>query len=499
MSQAAAEPVVRLGLIRIGQIEFAVPAEYLREAIDHPAAISKLLSASPHVAGAVDVRDELIAVVDLRHALKLPPSTEPHRQIIIVKHRGYVFGVVVDALGGVVSVPVKACQPVEVLKPDEAPLVREVVSLDEGKRVISLLCLEGVMHQTDVPLTKAAPVVDHRTASKAGKQWSPYLFFKCGGTRLAIHADCVDTVINLDSLGTSFSPAQGCLGLVHNDTRKLAVLDALSLLGLGRSDLNDNRQVLVVKVGPDAVGLLIRGVDHIQRLDDVCIRPVPALAFERPQAFEGMVPVEGHGDFLKVSVPALLSLPEVTAMASIHGRGASAQVQARLKASNQAAYLTFSAGVEVAVLLQQVREILPFPASFTPIRRPGDARVGLFTHRDKTLPIFDLMGLCGLPAEPIDSETRLLLVDGEHGTLAFQVERVHAIEHAHWTHAPIGTDHMRHLSPLEAAIRRRGLLTLMHEGGEPRGVPALDLKAVVRALETQLLPKQQDHALSQTA
>lgn len=488
MSQAAAEPMVRLGLIRIGQIEFAVPAEYLREAITHPVAISKLLSASPHVAGAVDVRDELIAVVDLRHALRLPPSTEAHRQIIIVKHRGYVFGVVVDGLGGVVSVMAKDCQPVEVLKPDEPPLVREVVSLDGGARVISLLCLEGVMHQTDVPLTKAAPVIDHRSATRAGKQWSPYLFVECGETRLAIHADCVDTVINLDSLGTSFIPAQGCLGLVQSDTRKLAVLDALSLLGLGCSDLQDNRQVLVVKVGPDAVGLLIRRVAHIQRMDDVCLRPVPALAFERPDAFEGMVPVEGHGDFLKVAVPALLSLPEITSMASIHGRGASAQAQARLKASNQEAYLTFSAGTEVAVLLKQVREILPFPASVTPIRRPGDARVGLFTHRGQTLPIFDLMGLCGLPAEPVDGETRLLLVDGEHGTLAFQVERVYAIEHAHWTHAPIGTDHLRHMSPLEAAIRRRSLLTLVQDTGKPRGVPALDLQAVVRALEGQHMP-----------
>jgi purine-binding chemotaxis protein CheW len=488
MTDAKTGEVVRLGLIRIGEIEFAVPAEYLREAIDYPPQLSKLLSSSPHVAGAVDVRDELIAVVDLRHALGLPPCTERGRQIIIVKHRGYVFGVVVDSLGGVVSVPDTACQPIEVLKPLEAPLIRQVVALNQGSRVISILCLEGVMHQTDVPLTKAAPVQDLRQQLGTGKQWSPYLLFECGRTRLAIDANSVDTVINLDGLGTSFTPSQGCMGLVHNESRKLAVLDPLALLALGQSDLSANRQVLVLKVGPDAVGLLINRVNHIQRLNDATIRPVPALAFARPEAFEGMIPVDAHGDFLKISVAALQALQEIQSMASIHGRGASAQAQAKLKAANNEVYLTFKAGVETAALLRQVREILPFPTSFTPIDRPGDARVGLFTHRELTVPIVDLMRLCGLQADPVDGESRLLLVDGEHGTLAFQVERVYAIEHAQWAHAPIATDQLRGLDTLEAAIRTRGLLTLVREGEGQRGVPALNLQALARALEARYRP-----------
>lgn len=482
------EPVVRLGLIRIGQIEFAVPAEYLREAIDYPQQLSQLLSSSPHVAGAVDVRDELIAVVDLHHALRLPPSTERGRQIIIVKHRGYVFGVVVDALAGVVTVPAAACQPVEVLKPLEAPLIRQVVALDQGRRVVSILCLEGVMHQTDVPLTKAAPTKEHRELNDARQRWSPYLLFECGMTRLAIDANSVDTVVNLDGLGTSFTMAQGCMGLVQNDSRKLAVLDPLGLLGLGQSDLRVNRQVLVLKVGPDAVGLLINRVNHIQRLNDSTIRGIPAMAFARPEAFEGMIPVEGHGDFLKVSVAALLALDEIQSMASIHGRGASAQAQAKQKAASNEVYLTFKAGVETATRLKQVREILPFPTSVTPMRRPGDPRVGLFTHRDHTLPIVDLTGLCGLQAAPVDGETRLLLVEGDLGTLAFQVEAVHAIEHAQWAHAPLAMDQLRGLSELEMTIRRRGLLTLVREGEKQRGVPALDLQALARALEAQYSP-----------
>jgi chemotaxis signal transduction protein len=144
--------------------------------------------------------------------------------------------------------------------------------------------------------------------------------------------------------------------------------------------------------------------------------------------------------------------------------------------------------VETAALLRQVREILPFPTSFTPIDRPGDARVGLFTHRELTVPIVDLMRLCGLQADPVDGESRLLLVDGEHGTLAFQVERVYAIEHAQWAHAPIATDQLRGLDALEVAIRTRGLLTLVREGEGQRGVPALNLQALARALEARYRP-----------
>lgn len=479
---------VSLGLLMIEGIELAVPTHYLREAIDMPPTLSKLLSTSVHVAGAVDLRDELIAVVDLRHALGLPPKRSAQQRIVIIHHRGYVFGVIVDALGGVITVPEQACQTVEVLKADQAPLIRQVFSIDEGRRVISVLCLEGVMHQTDVPLTRAASLQQAQDSSKSQKQWTPYLLFETDDTRMALHADMVDTVIDLDGMGTTFQPTTGCLGVVQTDTRKLAVLDPLSLLGLGRTTLENNRQVLVLNVESDTVGLLVKRVVQIARLSDHTVRPISEMAFAFPQHFDGMVPLPPHGDFLRLSTRSLMDRPEIRSMATIHGRS-HRQTSARDPQASNEVYLTYQVGQELATPLRQVREILPFPHQFTPIQLSDDPRVGVFTHRDRTIPMFDLMTLCQVPSPPLGPNTRLLLVDGQRGTLALVVEQVHAIESARWQHAPWAAEQFRGLDALQTALRSRGLLTLGGDTQRGRGVPSLDLHQVVLALEARYAPQ----------
>jgi purine-binding chemotaxis protein CheW len=501
--------VRQMGLIRIGTIDLAIPSRYLREAIEMPPRLSPILSASPNVVGIVDVRGDLVPVIDLRPSLGLPPTgkDDSQRRIVIIDHLHHLFGIVVDALGGVFSLSREQCHPIEILEARAIPLVREVFSMDEGRSVVSVLCLDGVIHLNDIPLTCLSDKEQQRRASRGKQCWRPYVLFECGQTRLAINADVVDTVINLDSLGTTFKPSDTCLGLLQTESRRLAVLDVLALLGLGASEPQTDRQVLVIKVGSDSVGLLIRQVTQIARLDDTSTRVVPPMAFDSPQFFDGMLPLEGHGDFLKIAHKALLGMVEISSMASIHGRPISASTagvtqigQAGQNAQPSAAeasvarraevYLTFKVGVELAAPLKQIREILPLPQTITPIHRPGDARVGLFTHRDQVIPIMDLACLLDAPgAQSRSSDSRLLLIDAEHGLIALLVEQVYAIEQPQWAHAPVGLDQLRGLNELQSALRTRVLLTLGEQSGtRSRGVHALDLQRIARAIEAQFSP-----------
>jgi purine-binding chemotaxis protein CheW len=501
--------VLHLGLIQIGPIDLAVPTQYLREAIDFPKQLSRLLSTSPYVAGAVDVRGDLIPVVDLRPALGLAATDDPMRRIIIISHRGYLFGVVVDALGGVISVQTTQCNPVEVLSPKDKPLIREVFSIDEGRRVISVLCLEGTMHLCDVPLTVKGQAESTLPQRQTRQHWSPYVLFECGNTRLAIDAHMVDTVINLDGLGHGMNRSDTCLGVVQTESRRTAVLDTLKLLHLGTSAESSDQQVLVLKVDGNAVGLIIRKVTRIARLNDALTRQVPGMAFEMPQLFEGIIPLEGEGDFLKISASQLATLTEVSSMASIHGRplqeAAEATQMPALKANlghkgqqghpladegtrakrRGEVYLTYHVGKEMATPLRQIREILHLPQAMTPINVPGDARVGLFTHREQVIPVLDLCHLLGLGTTPQHLENRLLLIDTSRGVLALLVEQVFAIEHADWEHAPIGIDQLSRMDELQAALHTCSLLTLRSLDRASRGVPAIDLQRVARAIEAK--------------
>lgn len=478
MTHAVPSPTV--GLFTIGPMELAVPVQCLREAIDEPEHLSRLPTPSPHVAGGIDVRQELITVLDLRPALGLPcTGTHADHRVIILHHKGYVFGLRVDSLGEVVPVPSQGSLPVEVLRSQAPPLIRDVFSLDDGRRVISGLCLDGVMQLAEVPLTRVADRAAELAMRRVHQQWSPYLMFEVGTTRLCLHADLVDTVIHLDSMGTRFSPARACIGVVEDDSRKLAVLDVLDLLGLGHTVLRDNRQVLVLKVRQKMVGLLVRQVSRIARQDDQTLRPVPAIAFEHPEHFLGMLPVEGLGEFLKIDGERLVNMEAVTSMATVHGSPTQAARQDQRALAE--VFLTYRVGVEIASPLRCIREILPFPPEHTPIERAGDARVGLMNHREQVVPMFSLPMLCGLPRPPCSPDTRLLLLEAPAGLLALEVEAVLGIESAQWRHPPIHQSQTRGMPPLQQALHTRGLLTL-GTAEQPRGVQTLNLQAVAAAL-----------------
>ncbi len=471
---------VTLGLVHIGPMELAIPVDCLREAIDEPKQLSRLPTPSAHVAGGLDVRKELITVLDLRPALKLaPPPDLQEKRVIILHHKGYVFGLRVDRLGEVVQVPRDSCLPVEVLRSQAPPLIREVFSLDDGRRVISGLCLDGVIQLAEVPLTRVADRQAELAMRRVHQQWSPYLMFEVGQTRLCLHADLVDTVIHLDSMGTRFSPARACIGVVEDDSRKLAVLDVLSLLGLGHTVLRDNRQVLVLKVQGRMVGLLVRQVSRIARQDDQTLRRVPPMAFEHPEFFLGMLPVDGLGEFLKIDGDRLVALHEVTSMATVHGGATQAARQDQRALAE--VFLTYHVGAELASPLRTIREILPFPPEHTPIDRAGDARVGLLPHRQQVVPIYSLPMLCGQPRPPRSDDTRLLLLEGETGLVALEVERVLGIESAQWRHPPLHQAQTRKLPALQQVLHTRGLLTL-GPAERPRGVQTLDLNRLVEAL-----------------
>lgn len=479
-SRAGAAERLTVGLVHIGPMALAIPVDCLREAINEPAHLSRLPTPSAHVAGGIDVRQELITVLDLRPALKLPPRAEhqaPH--VIILHHKGYVFGLQVDRLGEVVQVPRERCLPVEVLRADAPPLIREVFSLDEGRRVISGLCLDGLMQLAEVPLTRVADRGAELALRRVHQQWSPYLMFEVGQTRLCLHADLVDTVVHLDSMGTRFSPARGCIGVVEDDSRKLAVLDVLDLLGLGHTVLRDNRQVLVLKAQGRMVGLLVRQVSRIARQDDQTLRPVPAMAFERPELFLGMLPVDGLGEFLKVNGDCLVALPEVSSMATVHGSATQAARQDQHALAE--VFLTYQVGTELASPLRSIREILPVPADHTPIARAGDARVGLLHHRQQVVPMFSLSMLCGQTRPDRTEHTRLLLLEGPSGLIALEVAHVLGIESAQWRHPPLHQAQTRQWPALQQALHTRGLLTL-GPPDQPRGVQTLDLDRLVAAL-----------------
>ena len=99
----------RLLIIELRDGLYGVDADSVREIVGFPAA-ARLPGAPPHVRGVVNLRGQLLTVVDLGHRLTGTPSSSPDGSIVVVASEGRALGLLVDDVQDVQDVPVAAAE-----------------------------------------------------------------------------------------------------------------------------------------------------------------------------------------------------------------------------------------------------------------------------------------------------------------------------------------------------------------------------------------------------
>ncbi len=103
VEEALPEEELSVCLFSIGGDAYAIPVELLNEIIVAPK-IFPVPTTPSHVLGVINLRGNILPVVDIRPALSLPLQSVPD-QIAIVKHGTITLGIVVDSVSEVVGVP----------------------------------------------------------------------------------------------------------------------------------------------------------------------------------------------------------------------------------------------------------------------------------------------------------------------------------------------------------------------------------------------------------
>jgi purine-binding chemotaxis protein CheW len=101
------EEEIRVCLFSIGEDTYAIPVELLTEIII-PQKIFPVPTAPAHVLGVINLRGNIVPIVDIRQTLSLSQQSTAASQIAVVKHGTIIIGVVVDSVSEVISVPVSS-------------------------------------------------------------------------------------------------------------------------------------------------------------------------------------------------------------------------------------------------------------------------------------------------------------------------------------------------------------------------------------------------------
>jgi purine-binding chemotaxis protein CheW len=127
-------------VFRLGEDEFGLPIATVDEVAQVPAEITRVPRTPDFLEGVINLRGDVLPVVDQRRRFDMPKSADTAgRRLVVVRTERHRAGLIVDGVSDVLRVSGGAVEPAPDLTDDTARLVSGVINLEETGRMVLLL------------------------------------------------------------------------------------------------------------------------------------------------------------------------------------------------------------------------------------------------------------------------------------------------------------------------------------------------------------------------
>jgi purine-binding chemotaxis protein CheW len=488
------------GGISLGGMTLALPLDVLREVLPWREPV-RLPCPAPGVLGGLPLRGVTVPVLDLMSLLGRPEPDQQTPCVVLVVHEGRMLGLRCHGVCGIFHAEPGSLVPTRTDGQASAATHLFAGSLRraDGQGMLTVLSIDALARLPDVPWiddpeparqTHAVRHDDPSQTAQPDQARRSLMLLVCGGMALAV--DSVEVRATLWEPALLRSPLTGgnCRGVLVYEGRHIAAVDLLAHCGLGETSDAGPRQALVIACAQGDLALLVDRVAEILPLEASAICPLPAQAVGDGAVCQGIVsgsalPAAHARDHLLLDLEAIRQHPAMAGLASAHtpasDRGPSASAAASGVVATGRPLITFRAPHEVAVPIDQVREILPFgcaPSMF------GDESVlrRVQVLRGRSLPVLCLARLGGSLPGTVDASAAILVVEHGGHLLGYAVPMLGSIERAHWERGLPGP-----AAPSQDAHALWGGRQVAGIGSAaaPRSVPVLDLWSMTERLASR--------------
>jgi purine-binding chemotaxis protein CheW len=143
-------------VFRLDGDEYALPIEAVDEVGAAPSQITRLPKAPAFLEGVINLRGEVLPVIDQRRRFDLPAApSEEGRRLVIVRTIGRRAALIVDSVAEVLRRPAEAVTPPPALAGEAGRLVLGVINLDAAGRMLLLLDPAELLSQAERALLDA--------------------------------------------------------------------------------------------------------------------------------------------------------------------------------------------------------------------------------------------------------------------------------------------------------------------------------------------------------
>jgi purine-binding chemotaxis protein CheW len=310
----------------LGQQEYALPLERVREIIPLPVQLAEVARAETAVLGVVTLRDRLLPLVSLRALLGLLDDVREERRKVVVLSLGRgTVGMVADRTREILHVApslIDAAPTLLTRGAGDAEII-SICRLDHGKRLVAVLSPERLFRSdlTRRVLSESKEEIDERDSEGNGRDMADeqFVVFRLGEQDYGLAIGAVDEIACPPEHITRLPKAPAFIeGVMNLRGSVVPIVDLRRRFDLPPTESASARRVLILSVAGGKTGFMVDRVSEIIKVPAEAIRPTPELSAEQIRLIGRVVNLDEQGRMiLLVDLARLLDQFEADVLAKL--------------------------------------------------------------------------------------------------------------------------------------------------------------------------------------
>jgi purine-binding chemotaxis protein CheW len=422
-------------LDREQDLEIALKAEQVAEATAIQGPIRKLPGSIDFLEGIMQLRNDVIPVINLKKRLGLARiDYDRAAKVAVVSLHNQRFGLLFDDIREVFRADASAIAPISKALQTSDRVIASLIKLDEGRRAVELLDLKHLFSEDLADIDRSATESRQQAQSGPPVTYQRCVVFCCAGQQYGVPVECAQEITFCADIDTMFQTGviEGALELRG---KTVPILNSRSLLTDAADETaateEDNR-ILILSSDDCAIGIIVDEIRDILTIASDRILPFPS---GRDENVTGLYTRPSGENIILLDIHRLIcdQIDSIKSMARIgtsahNGAGSETDTADALQRTahhliTENCYLVFAISKHYAIELKDVREIIENNGS---MRVPGASgySTGVINLRGEVVPVVNLRSFYHYPQRTGDDTDKLIICSGHGTTVALEVDQI---------------------------------------------------------------------------
>jgi purine-binding chemotaxis protein CheW len=311
---APVQALISLLSFRLGEQEYALPLDRVREIVPVPDRISTLPRPETAVLGVITLRDRLLPLVSLRALLGMAASgeLELRGKVVVVSLGDGAVGVVVDATREILRVDPNIVEPAPALltRGDGDAEIASICRLEDGQRLVALLSPDRLFRPELVRRILAEQTLTDETELRSeanAMAEEQFIIFRLRDQDYGIPIAAVSEIARRPDHFTRLPKAPAFVDGVMNLRGSIVpIVDLRRRFDLSTTEHAGSQRILMVAIGRVIAGFLVDSVSEIMKVQIDAIQPAPELSPDQMRLISRVINLEASGRMVPLVDPAQL-------------------------------------------------------------------------------------------------------------------------------------------------------------------------------------------------